>query len=241
MVEPQESGGRGGRGLCIAMVALAVAVSVGAAAHVAGAGPVSAASGPIETVTVTYPLSGDTVDGAGFRVGGTATEAGGAAPSQVTVNGTVAAVTPGGQWSAVVTLPSGSGTVSVSAEYPDGQTAAASVPVTVIYTPPGGGAHPSPTMTTSTTTSTGSSVTTTTTSTTGVAAICVVPRIPAGTGEQSAERELRLAHCRVGSVELRPSATVKKGHVIETSPKAGRRLGPDASVGLVVSRGRRRR
>ena len=68
---------------------------------------------------------------------------------------------------------------------------------------------------------------------------CVVPRIKRGTKLRTAKSRIRRAHCRVGKVRKRRSGSVRRGRVIRTSLPRGTRLKNRASVGIVVSRGRR--
>jgi beta-lactam-binding protein with PASTA domain len=53
----------------------------------------------------------------------------------------------------------------------------------------------------------------------------------------AAERALRRANCKVGKIKHVSSKKVRKGHVMSTSPPAGRRLAVGAKVALSVSKG----
>jgi hypothetical protein len=66
---------------------------------------------------------------------------------------------------------------------------------------------------------------------------CVVPNLRGRTLAAS-RAALARANCAVGRVTMRSSATVPKGRVISSSPRAGSRLANRARVNLVVSRGR---
>ena len=68
---------------------------------------------------------------------------------------------------------------------------------------------------------------------------CVVPNLRGRTVAAS-RVALARANCAVGRVTTRASATVRRGRVISSSPRAGSRLPNRARVNLVVSRGRAR-
>lgn len=59
----------------------------------------------------------------------------------------------------------------------------------------------------------------------------------AGMSERQARVSLHTAGLKVGDVETHHSDRVKKGHVIETKPKAGANISPGNTVTLVVSSG----
>jgi beta-lactam-binding protein with PASTA domain len=68
---------------------------------------------------------------------------------------------------------------------------------------------------------------------------CVVPRVR-GKTLAAARSSLTKALCKVGTVERRFSANIKRGRVISQRPAPRARLAELARVNLVVSRGRRR-
>jgi uncharacterized delta-60 repeat protein len=68
---------------------------------------------------------------------------------------------------------------------------------------------------------------------------CVVPNVRHKT-LRAARSSLTKAHCRVGAVERKYSASVAKGRVLSQRPRPRTRLAELSRVGLVVSRGRRR-
>ncbi len=68
---------------------------------------------------------------------------------------------------------------------------------------------------------------------------CVVPNV-VGKKLASARTKLKLRHCRLGRVSYAKSTTKKKGRVVAEKPKAGKRLGANAKIKLVVGRGPKR-
>jgi beta-lactam-binding protein with PASTA domain len=56
----------------------------------------------------------------------------------------------------------------------------------------------------------------------------------------SARTKLKSRHCRLGRVTRVKSTTRKKGRVVAAKPRAGKRLGTNATVNLVVGRGPKR-
>jgi uncharacterized delta-60 repeat protein len=68
---------------------------------------------------------------------------------------------------------------------------------------------------------------------------CVVPNVRHKT-LRAASSSLTKAHCRVGSVERKYSASVAMGRVLSQRPRPRTRLAELSKVNLVVSRGRRR-
>ena len=71
------------------------------------------------------------------------------------------------------------------------------------------------------------------------AAACVVPNV-IGKRVAIATRAIARRHCRVGGIGRVWSLRIARGRIISESPKPGRRLGNQARVNLLVSRGRRR-
>jgi len=67
---------------------------------------------------------------------------------------------------------------------------------------------------------------------------CVVPNVKGRTLPAS-RRAIATANCTVGKIVRRSSATVAKGRVISSRPKAGTRLRNRGRVDLVVSKGRK--
>jgi subtilisin family serine protease len=68
---------------------------------------------------------------------------------------------------------------------------------------------------------------------------CVVPNV-LGKTLASARAKLKARHCRLGRISHARSAKRAKGRVVAEKPKAGRRLGANAKVSLVVGRGPKR-
>jgi beta-lactam-binding protein with PASTA domain len=66
---------------------------------------------------------------------------------------------------------------------------------------------------------------------------CVVPKL-SGFTLRRARTALTKARCQLGKVTRRRSRT-RRGRVIRSSQRAGRRLGAGTRIALVVSRGRR--
>jgi serine/threonine-protein kinase len=65
---------------------------------------------------------------------------------------------------------------------------------------------------------------------------CVVPKLK-GKALKKAKRALNAAHCRPGKVTRKHSSSVRKGHVISTSPGKGKVLPAGSKVKLTVSSG----
>jgi hypothetical protein len=65
---------------------------------------------------------------------------------------------------------------------------------------------------------------------------CHVPRVK-GMKLPAAERALRRAHCRVGKVKHVSSPKLARGRVMDTKPRAGRRLRAGTKIELFVSKG----
>jgi hypothetical protein len=68
---------------------------------------------------------------------------------------------------------------------------------------------------------------------------CVVPNV-LGKKLARARTKLRSRHCRLGRVTYVKSTKRKKGRVVAEKPRAGKRLGTNAKVTLVVGRGPKR-
>jgi uncharacterized repeat protein (TIGR01451 family) len=69
---------------------------------------------------------------------------------------------------------------------------------------------------------------------------CVVPKLR-GQNLKAVKRKLAAAHCKLGKVKRAYSAKVKRGKVVNQSPKAGRKLANGAKVNVTLSRGPRRK
>lgn len=67
---------------------------------------------------------------------------------------------------------------------------------------------------------------------------CIVPSV-AGKTVRAARAALVKAHCTPGAVKHRRSHSYRKGRVVTTAAPRGARLSPRATVGIVVSSGRR--
>lgn len=65
---------------------------------------------------------------------------------------------------------------------------------------------------------------------------CVVPKLK-GKKVAAVKKALGRAHCSLGSVKNKFSASVKKGRVIGSKPKAGKVLADGAKIGITVSKG----
>jgi hypothetical protein len=66
---------------------------------------------------------------------------------------------------------------------------------------------------------------------------CFVPNVR-GRPLAAARAAIVKAHCRIGSLRRLASRTVRAGRVINQTPRAGTQQPEDASVALVISRGR---
>ena len=137
----------------------------------------------------------------------TGTAAAGSGISSLVVAGQSVPVGSGGAWSAKVPLRAGPNVITALAT--DGAGATASAQVTVVYQVP---ASSPP------------------------AATCKVPRTK-GLKLANAQKALRRAHCRVGRIKRVRSRKVRRGRVLSTSPRAGRKLRGGAKVELFVSKG----
>jgi hypothetical protein len=69
-------------------------------------------------------------------------------------------------------------------------------------------------------------------------AACVVPTLK-GKTLRAAKRTLTKAHCSVGKLTRTFSAKVKKGRVIASKPRPGRKLAQGAKIRLQVSKGKK--
>jgi uncharacterized delta-60 repeat protein len=70
-------------------------------------------------------------------------------------------------------------------------------------------------------------------------ALCVVPKLK-GKTLRAAKRALKRAHCSAGKVTRTFSAKVKKGRVISSKPRAGKKLAAGSKVRLTLSKGKKR-
>ena len=66
---------------------------------------------------------------------------------------------------------------------------------------------------------------------------CVVPKVT-GLTENTAAKKIKKAGCKVGNVTKKHSFKVRKGNVISSKPKAGKKEPAGTKVALVVSSGR---
>jgi chitinase len=69
---------------------------------------------------------------------------------------------------------------------------------------------------------------------------CKAPKV-VGKSLAAAKSAIKKAHCRVGTVRMAYSKTVKKSIVISQSRRAGKVLPFNTKINLVVSRGRKRK
>jgi subtilisin family serine protease len=69
---------------------------------------------------------------------------------------------------------------------------------------------------------------------------CVVPNV-VGAKLAGAKTKLKARHCRVGKVRYVASTRKRMGRVVRESPKAGKRLGSEAKVGLWLGAGPKKR
>jgi hypothetical protein len=163
-------------------------------------------------VTITSPANGATAASSPVTVTGTASA--GSGIDSITVAGQTVPVAPNGAWSANVPLSPGSNTLQVLATDRAGTTAQGQL--SVVYQPPStAGSGPPVTV---------------------KPVKCKVPRTK-GMKLAAAKRALRHAHCRVGKIKHVSSKKIARGHVMSTTPRAGRRLAAGAKVALSVSKG----
>jgi serine/threonine-protein kinase len=66
---------------------------------------------------------------------------------------------------------------------------------------------------------------------------CKVPKTK-GMKLAAAEKAIRKAHCKVGTVKKVKSRMVRKGRVMHTMPHAGHVLRAESKIDLFVSKGR---
>jgi hypothetical protein len=129
--------------------------------------------------------------------------------ASLTVGGHAVAVGPGGAWSTTVTLNQGANTITAVARDDTGNTAQDHVAVT--YQP--------------------------TTTTPPPKPKCKVPKLK-GKTLKAAKKALKKAHCRAGKTSRKRSKKIRKGRVISSKPKAGKKLPNNAKVKLTLSKGR---
>jgi hypothetical protein len=129
--------------------------------------------------------------------------------SSLTVGGHAVPVGAGGAWSTTVALSSGANTIAAVAHDAAGNTGQAQVAVT--YAP--------------------------TTTPPPAKLSCKVPKLK-GKTLAAAKKALKKAHCAPGKTSRKRSKTVRKGRVISTKPKAGKKLANGAKVKLTLSKGR---
>ncbi|MBV9339163.1 MAG: PASTA domain-containing protein, partial [Solirubrobacterales bacterium] len=138
----------------------------------------------------------------------TGTAAAGSGIRSLIVSGQTVPVGSGGVWNARV--PLGPGPNLITALAIDGAGATAQAHVTVVYHVPA--------------------------SSPPAAVICKVPQTK-GKKLADAKKALRRAHCRVGRIKQVRSRKVRRGRVVSTNPRAGRKLRGGAKVELFVSKG----
>ena len=126
--------------------------------------------------------------------------------TSLTVGGHAVAVGAGGPWSTTVALNAGANAITAVAHDAAGGTGQAQIALT--YTP----LAPPP-------------------SKPG----CRVPKLK-GKTLKAAKKALKKAHCGVGKVTRKRSKAVRKGRVISSKPKAGKKLARGAKVALTVAR-----
>jgi hypothetical protein len=160
------------------------------------------------SLAITSPGNGTIVSTPTVTVTGSASSGSGIA--SLSVGGQSVAVGPGGAWSAQVPLNPGTNTITALAT--DGAGVTAQTAVTVIYQPPA--PPPAP-----------------------PAPVCKVPRTK-GMKLAAVKRALHRNHCRVGRIVWRHSRTIRRGRVMGTAPRAGRRLHAGSRVELFVSKGK---
>ena len=163
-------------------------------------------------VTITSPANGATVSSSPVTVTGTATA--GSGIGSITVAGQTVPVEPNGVWSVNVPLNPGSNALPVLATDAAGTTAQGQL--SVVYQPPSTAGSTPPVK--------------------ANPPKCKVPKTK-GMKLPAAERALRRAHCRVGKIKHVNSKKIARGHVMSTTPHAGRRLAAGAKVALSVSKG----
>ena len=162
-------------------------------------------------VTITSPGNGSSVSSSPVTVTGTAVA--GSGIGSITIAGQTVPVEPDGSWSANVPLNPGSNALPVLATDAAGITAQGEL--TIVYQPPSAAGSPPVTV---------------------KPVKCRVPRTK-GMKLPAAERALRRAHCRVGTIKHVSSTKLARGRVMGTTPRAGRRLAPGTKVALSVSKG----
>jgi hypothetical protein len=158
-------------------------------------------------VSVTAPANGATTTASPVTITGTATA--GSGIGSLVVGGQTVPVEANGTWSADVPLNPGSNTIGILAT--DAAGNAAQGQLTVAYQPPAPPPQP-------------------------LTVKCRVPRTK-GMKLPAAERALRRAHCRVGRIKHVSSKKIRKGRVMGTTPRAGRRLAAGAKIQVSVSKG----
>jgi hypothetical protein len=164
-------------------------------------------------VSVTSPANGATISASPVTVTGTASA--GSGISSLSVGGQTVPVEPSGTWSANVPLNPGSNPITILATDAAGNSAQGQL--VVAYQPPApvsSSSLPPP----------------------PAPVICRGPRTK-GMKLLAAERALRRAHCRVGRIKHVSSKKIRRGRVMGTSPRVGRRLKAGAKVELSVSKG----
>jgi len=164
-----------------------------------------------ESVVIGSPTSGTTTSSASTTVSGIA--GAGSGLTSLLVDGQSVPVASNGAWTAQVPLSPGTNTITAVAT--DGAGANAEAQVSVVYNPPPPPPPPAP----------------------SVPGKCKVPKIK-GKKLGAAEKALRRAHCKVGKVRRERSKTMRSGHVVSTTPRAGRALKAGTKVELFVSKGR---
>ena len=137
----------------------------------------------------------------------TGTANAGSGIASLVVAGQAVSVASGGTWSASVPLSAGPNVITAVAT--DGAGATAQAHVTVIYHVP-----TSPPR----------------------RAMCSVPQTR-GKKLANARQALRRAHCQAGRIKRVRSRRVRRGRVVDSSPRAGRTLPGGAKVELFVSKG----
>jgi hypothetical protein len=70
---------------------------------------------------------------------------------------------------------------------------------------------------------------------------CIVPSFTARMRLSTVERRIRAGHCTVGKIEYALSKRVRRGAVIRLSSRPGSKLSAQATVSIVVSKGRPKR
>ncbi len=137
----------------------------------------------------------------------TGTATAGSGIKSLVVAGQAVSVGSDGRWTALVPLSRGPNVITAVAT--DGAGATVQAHVTVVYQVPTASPH---------------------------AVICKVPRTT-GKTLADARKALRRAHCRAGRIKRVRSRKVRRGRVVSTNPRAGRKLRGGAKVELFLSKG----